>query len=417
MNYRPRIADDELRDRLGAAGAVVIEGARACGKTETARQIAASEALLDVDETARAAATIDPALLLEGPTPRLIDEWQLEPAIWNHVRRAVDDRREPGQFILTGSATPANDATRHSGAGRFSRLRMRPMSLFETGSSTGAISLGGLLAGEPAQTPNPGLTLDGVAEEIARGGWPGLRHLPLPDAIQRVRDYLEEIRRADIAEVEGVRRDPDRVGRLLRSLARNVATHAAAATLARDTGGPDKPLTEHTVAAYLRALERVFVVEDQPAWTPHLRSRYALRRAPKRHFVDPSLAVAALQADDTYLMRDLNLLGLLFESLVVRDLRVYAQIARARVLQYRDGSGLEVDAIVEGPGGSWAAFEMKLGGEKLVGEAAEALKKFARQIDTSRCGEPRALGVIVATGYGYKRPDGIQLIPIGALGP
>lgn len=414
--YRPRVVDAELTERLKTAGAVVVEGPKACGKTETTRQVAASEVLLDVDQNARAAVGIDPALVLDGPPPRLIDEWQVEPRIWNHVRRAVDDRNRPGQFILAGSAVPADDATRHTGAGRFSRLRLRPMSLLESGASSGTISLAALLTGDQARSADPGLTVDRLTEEITRGGWPGFRDLPLAQALQRVRDYLEEIRRTDISAVDGTRRDPERVGRLLRSLARNVATHAAITTLARDTGGADGALNEHTVADYLAALERLFIVEDQPAWEPHLRSRYVLRRTPKRHFVDPSLAVAALEARPDALLRDLNLLGLLFESMVVRDLRVYAQSIGGQLKQYRDNSGLEVDAIVETDVG-WAAFEIKLGGERWIDEGAASLTRFAKQVDTDRCGEPAALAVVVGTGYGYVRDDGVQVVPIGALGP
>jgi uncharacterized protein len=414
--YQPRIVDSELATRLTASGGVAIEGPKACGKTATARRIAASEVLLDTDIDARRAAAVDPALVLDGATPRLLDEWQLEPAIWNHVRRAIDDRRKPGQFILAGSAVPSDDITRHTGAGRITRLRMRPMTLFETHASSGEVSLAQLLAGEPARSADAGLTVVDLAREIAIGGWPGFRRLPVDQAVYAVRDYLEEIRHVDVSRVEGTRRDPTKVGQFLRSLARNVGTHAAATTLARDTGGADGPLKDDTARAYFDALERLMIVEDQPAWAPHLRSRYALRRAPKRHFVDPSLAVAALRATPERLLGDMKLLGFLFESLVVRDLRVYAQAADARVLQYRDSHGLEVDAIVEVADGRWAAFEIKLGPGQ-VDSAAANLQRFSRQIDTDRCGRPAALGVIVGTGYGYLREDGIAVIPIGALGP
>jgi hypothetical protein len=414
--YRPRIIDAELVARLSATGAVVIEGPKACGKTATARQVAASEVLLDVDANARQAIAVDPALVLDGETPRLIDEWQLEPEIWNHIRRAIDDRGQPGQFILTGSAVPADDITRHTGAGRITRLRMRPMTLFETSRSNGNISLAQLLAGEPARSADPGLTVADLAEEIAIGGWPGFRDLTLDQSLRAVRDYLDEIRRVDVRRVDGTRRDPSKVGQLLRSLARNVATYAAATTLANDTGGADGPLKDDTVRAYLDALERLMIVEDQPAWAPHLRSKYVLRSAAKRHFVDPSLAVAALRATPDRLLRDLNLFGFLFESLVIRDLRVYAQASDAHVLQYRDSNNLEVDAIVETADGGWAAFEIKLGPGQ-VDEGAASLSKFAKQIDTDKCGKAAALGVIVGTGYGYVRDDGIAVIPIGALRP
>jgi predicted AAA+ superfamily ATPase len=365
---------------------------------------------------ARQAVAVDPALVLDGPTPRLIDEWQIEPAIWNHVRRAVDDRSAPGQFILTGSAVPPDDVTRHTGAGRIARLRMRPMSLFEAGRSTGRISMTEMLAGRLSPGTDSGLTVADLAEEVARGGWPGLRGRSVSDGLLAVRDYLDEIIRVDVGRVEASRRDPSRVARLLASLARNVATHAAATTLAKDTGGADGPLKDDTVREYLDVLERLMVVEDQPAWAPHLRSKYRLRTAPKRHFVDPSLAVAALRATPDRLLKELSLLGFLFESLVVRDLRVYAQVADARVLQYRDSDGLEVDAIVEASDGRWMAFEVKLG-QGQIDDAAASLSQFAARIDTERCGSPTLMGVIVATGYGYRREDGIAVIPVGALGP
>ena len=407
--YRPRIADQELRRRLGAAGAVVIEGPKACGKTATARQAAASEVLLDVDANARRAAAIDPALVLAGTAPRLIDEWQIAPAIWNHVRRAVDDRARPGQFILTGSAAPADDVTRHTGAGRLTRLRLRPMSLFETGRSSGAVSLLGLLAGRAPRSAEADLPIRDLAEQVCVGGWPGNLHRSTGQALQANRAYLDEIRRVDVGRVDGTRRDPAKVGDFLRSFARNVGTYAAAATMAAD-------LNDHTADAYLTALERLMIVEDQPAWTPHLRSRSRLRGAAKRHFVDPSLAVAALRADPDRLLRDLAWLGFLFESLVIRDLRVYAGSGDAEVLQYRDNTGLEVDAVVQAAGGAWAAFEVKLGAG-MIDAAAAALLRFAARVDTARSGAPAALAVIVPAGYGYVRPDGVGVIPIGALGP
>lgn len=416
LTYSPRVVDQELRDRLESSGAVLIEGPKACGKTETARQAAASEVRLDVDERALAAAALDPGLILAGDTPRLIDEWQVEPRVWNHVRRAVDDRRKPGQFILAGSAVPADDATRHSGAGRFSRLRMRPMSLYESGLSDGSISLRDLMDGGNARSSNS-VGLAEIAEAAVRGGWPALQKMPVDTAMKGVADYLGEVSRTDINRIDGVHRDPARVHRLLRSLARNVATHVTTTTLAADSAdGGDEPLKRQTVSEYLSALERLFVIEDQLPWEPHLRSRSILRKSPKRHFVDPSLAAAALRADPAALLRDLNLFGFLFESLVVRDLRVYAQPLRGEVRQFRDNKGLEIDAIIDSDAG-WAAFEVKLGAPEAIEEAAANLLKFAGEVDTNRCGEPSALGVIVAGGYGYVREDGVQVIPITALGP
>ncbi len=412
MLYQPRIVDSELADRLAAQGAVLIEGPKACGKTETARQLAESEVLLDVDANARHAASVDPSLILAGQMPRLIDEWQLEPEVWNHVRRWVDDKQ--GRFILTGSAVPADDATRHTGAARISRLRMRPMSLYEAGSSTGAVSLAGLVDGQATQAAEPGLSLHDLVEEVCMGGWPGFRHLGPSQARRAVRDYLEEVRRVDINSVDGITRDPERVRRLFQSLARNVATRAPATTLAADAAGPGSTMSDDTVRSYLAALARLMITEDQPSWTPHLRSKVNLRTTPARHFVDPSLAVAALGATPEQLLRDLNLFGLLFESMVVRDLRVYAQAFDARVKQYRDNKGVEVDAVVETDDGRWAAFEIKLGHGR-VEEAVASLARFVKRVDTTSCGEPSALGVIIGSGYGYVRDDGIHVIPIGAL--
>ena len=415
MTYQSRIADTELDQRLSSAGGVVIEGPRACGKTATARQKAASEVLLDTDEEARRTIAIDATLVLDGETPRLIDEWQVEPSIWNHIRRAVDNRARSGQFILTGSAIPADDITRHTGAGRLTRLRMRPMSLFETGHASGMISVAGLLDGASPRSPGTELSVRSVAELVSVGGWPGHLGRSLKQAQRANRDYLAEICRSDIERVDGIRRDPDKVRRFLQSLARNVATQVAVSTMAKDTGGADGALRENTAHEYLAALERLMIVEDQPAWTTHLRSKSSLRVRPKRHFVDPSLAVAALRATPERLLKDINLLGLLFESMVIRDLRIYAQAAEAEVLQYRDNTGLEVDAIIQAADGRWAAFEIKLGAAR-VDEGVANLLKFVERVDLDRCGKPSALGVIVSAGYGYVK-DGIGVIPIGALGP
>jgi len=416
-SYQKRVVDGELTRRLAANGAVLIEGPKACGKTETARHQSASEVLLDIDLAAREAAAIDPGLVLDGPVPRLIDEWQTVAPLWNRVRREVDARKQSGQFILTGSATPADDLTRHTGAGRFGRVRMRPMSLFEAGTSTGTVSLADALKGAPTATADPGVTVRDLVEEVARGGWPGLRALAVADAAQAARDYLEQISRTDISTVDGVRRDPTRVLSVLRSLARHTATQATLRSLAQDSEAPARAgvASYETVSSYLVALERLMIVENVPAWNTHLRSSHQLRTSPTRHFVDPSLAVAALRATPDTLFADLNFFGLLFESLVVRDLRVYAQALDGAVYHYRDQTGLEVDAIVD-TGERWGAFEVKLGTHR-VDEAAAHLATFAARIDTTRRGPAAILAVIVGTGYGYVRPDGIHVIPIGALGP
>jgi predicted AAA+ superfamily ATPase len=416
MAYQSRVVDAELALRLASTGAVVIEGPKACGKTATARQVAASEVLLDVDGNARRAIAVDPSLVLDGEVPRLIDEWQVEPAIWNHIRRAVDDRGQPGQFILTGSAVPADDITRHTGAGRLTRLRMRPMSLFETGHGTGVVSVKALLDGTLPRSPEPDLTITDIADLVAAGGWPGHLHRTVGQSLQAVRDYLDEIRRVDVGRVDQTRRDPEKVGRLLRSLARNTATYVSARTLAADAGGPEGAMDPHTVGGYLEALDRLMIIEDQPAWAPHLRSKSILRGAAKRHFIDPSLAVAALGGTPRRLLTELNLFGFLFESLVIRDLRVYAQAAGARVLQYRDNTGLEIDAIVEASDSRWIGIEIKLGAGQ-VDAGASNLLRFAERVDMTKCGQPSALAVVVGTGFGYVRDDGVGVIPIGALGP
>lgn len=415
--YVPRTVDLEMQQLLEATGCVVIEGVRGCGKTTTAREFAASEVLLDVDEDARYLAEADPPEVLKGPPPRLIDEWQLVPGVWNHVRRAVDDRRAPGQFILTGSAIPADDATRHTGMRRMVRLRLRPMSLHEAGRSSGAISLKRMLAGEPPKTGEHATPIGEVAELISRGGWPESLDWPLARALRANRGQVEELARVDIREVDGVRRDPQRVRLLLRSLARNVGTAVATSKLAADVGGRDNGgIKPHTAADYLNALARTMIIEDQPAWATHLRSRAILRKRPVRHFVDPSLAVAALGADPDRLLKDFRLLGLLFESMVVRDLRVYAQALDAEVFHYRENGRLEVDAVVQARDGRWAAFEVKLG-PRMVEEGARNLLRLAERVDQQMVGPPQALGVIVASGYGYSRPDGVGVVPIGALGP
>jgi len=415
MHYLPRIVDKELATKLASTGAVVIEGPKACGKTETARQIAASKVFLDIDANARQAVAIDPKLVLDGEVPRLIDEWQIEPAIWNHIRRIVDERGLPGQFILTGSAVPADDITRHTGAGRLTRLRLRPMTLFETGHANGAASIGGILSGTFQNCGDPGLDVADIAQCVATGGWPAHQRLTTEQSIRAVRDYLEEIVRADITRVDQRRRDPDKVMRVVRSLARNIATPVALRVVAVDAGGADGALQDETVRGYFDALTQLMIIEDQPPWAPHLRSKSILRSASKRHFVDPSLAVAALRSTPERLLKDLNLFGLLFESMVIRDLRVYAQASDAKVLHYRDNTGLEVDAIVETADGRWAAYEIKLGTGH-IDAAAASLLKFAERVDSSKCGTPALLGVIVGTGYGYMRKDGVAVIPVGGLG-
>jgi len=414
--YERRVVDAELRQRLSATGAVVIEGPKACGKTQTALQVAGSSVLLDTNVSARRALAVQPSLVLDGKAPRLLDEWQVEPQLWNLVRREVDSRQLAGQFILTGSAVPADDAQRHTGAGRFSFLRMRPMTLFETGHSTGAMSLTELMAGNVSSSGDTGLTIAEIAKRITIGGWPAQQSKSVRDAARAARDYLEQVQQVDVGRVAGGKRDPIKVGRLLSSLARNTATEAATTVLATDAGGSVGPLARNTVSDYLDVLERLMVVENQPAWSPHLRSRSILRLKPKRHFVDPSLAVAALAAGPDRLLADLELMGFLFESLVIRDLRVFAQPLDGQVFHYRNNNGVEVDAIVQLTDGRWGAFEVKLG-QGMIDAAADNLLRFEKLVDVHKSGPPTVLAVICGTGFAYRRKDGVVVIPIGALGP
>lgn len=417
MSYVPRIVDDELASLLDSTGAVLVEGPKACGKTATAMQAAASEVLLDVDDNARRMAEVDATVVLAGTPPRLIDEWQLAPTIWNHVRRAVDQRGLAGQFILTSSAVPADDASRHTGAGRFSRLRMRPLSLFETGRSSGQVSLARLLQGEPQRAERREMPIESLAGLVCTGGWPGDLGKSVDAVLRANRGYVADICRADVSRVSGSVRDPLKVERLFRSLARNVATPVSMSKLAADVGGADgQGLKSDTASEYVDALRRLMVVEEQPAWAPHLRSRTPLRSTPIRHFVDPSLAVAALRANAARLLGDLAYFGFLFESLVVRDLRIYAQAADARVFHYREKDGLEVDAVVETADGRWAAFEVKLG-ERWVPEAANNLRRLAKRVAGSDHGEPATLAVIVPGGYGFAGDGEVGVVPISTLGP
>ena len=411
--YLPRIADAEVDDRLKRIGAILIEGAKGCGKTATAGRHCASLVRLDLDDAARVTAEIAPSNVLDGPAPRLIDEWQLAPRLWNAVRRAVDDRQQPGQFILTGSATPADDDTRHTGAGRISRLRMRTLSLAESGLSSGSVSLAGLMTGELDPVTSP-LTLDDVIEEACHGGWPADRTLPWSAAQANVADYCAEIADVDIRTVDGVRRDSGRVRLLMQSLARHTATRARLATLADDT---NSQLSQDTASSYLGALQRLMIVEPLPSWSPVLRSKARIRVAPKHHFVDPAMAVSLLNAGPDELRRDLKTFGFVFESLALRDLRVYAQPLRATVHHYLDSTGLEVDTIIDGGYDRWGAAEIKLGGgAAVIDRAAANLASFAAKVDVQSAGQPRFLAVITADGYAYRRPDGVFVVPLGVLG-
>ena len=409
-SYVSRLADGELTQALNRAGAVLIEGPRACGKTETAKQHSASVVHLDRDPSSAQLAQINPSLVLSGETPRLLDEWQLAPELWNAVRGEVDSRQAKGQFILTGSTAPQAEGSRHSGAGRIARVRMRTMSLYELGRSSGAVSLQQLLQGELVEATFESLDYIELTEILVRGGWPAFREDSPNDASANLADYLETITNVDLEAVDGVRRDPIRLRRLINALARSTAIEVTISTLARD----ETSLSRDAVREYLAALERVFILENQPAWSTHLRSSATLRNEPKRHFADPSLAAAALNAGPQRLQREPGFTGQLFESLVVHDLRVFSAALRGIVSHARDSVGREIDAIVQIPDGAWAGFEVKLASTPVVvDQAAAGLLNFAEQVTEP----PASLNVVVPEGASYRRPDGVNVIAFAALGP
>lgn len=414
--YRVRVAGAEVEAALQRRGAVLIQGARGTGKTWTSRNHACSEVRLD-DPDMLALAETDPDYLLSRPPPLLIDEWQHAPALWDRIRRACDDRPGTGHFILTGSARPTDSITRHTGTGRITRLRMRPMTLFETGVSTGEVSLREVLAGNTRPAAESRATLLDVANAVCRGGWPAGLDLPQAAAVAAVRDYIQEAVRTDIEDAVGVRHDPDALESLLRLISHNLASPISAAKLGRDMNPASPPATQ-TLASYLDALHRIFVLEDLPAWSPELRSKATVRKAPKRHLVDPSLAAALVGASPDGLMADFSMFGSLFESLAVRDLRVYAQPLGFDTFHYHDSDELEADIVMQGLDGTWAAFEVKLNsGPRQIEEAATALKRLQNKAHKRRANQLALMAVITATKTAYMRPDGVAVIPLTTLGP
>lgn len=423
-SYRRRIMDGLLKRKLQAKGAVLIEGPKWCGKTTTAEEIAASKVLLarpDVKESFKNLLDIDIDVALSGDAPMLIDEWQTVPKLWDAVRYTVDSRRKMGQFVLTGSAVPDADAEKqreHSGTGRFAWLTMRPMTLYESGESNGSVSLGNLFAAPAKILAKNSLNLQNIAFLICRGGWPMAVDLPDDAALEQAFDYYDAVTKEDITRVDGVKRASERVQRLMRAYARHQGAQVSIATLKEDLRNNDTAtLDEDSISSYLNALRKIFVVEDMPAWNPNIRSKTAIRTADTRYFVDPSIATAALGLGPSDLMNDLNTLGFFFETLCVRDLRVFADALNGKVYHYRDKSGLECDAVVHLRNGLYGLIEIKLGGEALINEGVKTLNALAAQIDTSRMNVPSFKMILTATGdYAYRRPeDGIYVVPIGTL--
>jgi predicted AAA+ superfamily ATPase len=418
INYKSRICDAELQLALESAGAVLIEGPKWCGKTSTAAHVAKSIVYLQDPDQSRsylAMADTKPSLLLNGSTPRLIDEWQVAPVLWDAVRFRVDQERARGQFILTGSAVPPEDVTAHSGTGRISRLRMRPMSLYESGESNGKISLHALFEGvQEDQGAESDVTIEQIAFLLCRGGWPASIDLSERLALRMAVDYVEAIINQDISRVDGIEKNPDRVRLLLRSLARNISTAASYQTIKHDIEATDIGLSDKTIGSYMNSLRRIFVVEDLPAWSPSLRSKTAIRTTEKRHFTDPSIATAVMRLNPEGVLTDFEYFGFLFESLCTRDIRIYAQSIDGDVFHYRDKSGLEADLVVRLRDGRWAAMEVKLG-NKQIEEAAQNLLKLKARIDEKKMGDASFLMIISGGTHAYCRKDGIWVVPIGCL--
>lgn len=417
IGYLSRLCDAELAEALQSTGAVLIEGAKWCGKTSSASNVAGSILYMQEPDSAaanKALADTKPSLLLKGEAPRLIDEWQVAPVLWDAVRFEVDRRQASGQFILTGSAVPNDNTTAHTGTGRISRIIMRPMSLFESLESNGTVSLRSLFEGELNIESISNLTIEQIAFAICRGGWPASIGKKEKIALRLARDYVEAVINYDVSRVDEVEKNPERVRLLLRSLARNIGTLATFQTIKSDMEANDATISEKTISTYINALRRIFVVEDLPAWLPSLRSRTAIRTSAKRHFVDPSIAIAVMRTTPEGILTDFEYFGFLFEALCTRDIRIYAQANDGDVFHYRDKSGLESDLIIRLRNGRWAAIEVKLG-NKQIEEAAQNLLKLKARIDEDQMGEVAFLMVITGGQYAYRRQDGVLVVPIGCL--
>lgn len=416
MNYVERLIESELKTKISASGAVLIKGPKSCGKTETAKRYAKSILKMDQDPQVSVMMATNPQLLLEGETPRLIDEWQEQPEIWNYIRHEVDKRKTKGEFILTGSSNPPENIRLHSGAGRFTVVQMDTMTWHELGFSSGTVKLSDLLLGSSIDYYEPAVSLDFIIERICIGGWPTLINEDLNNALNLNRGYVDLLCEVDMSQVSGVKRNPHKVRSLLRSLSRNIATLVDNKTLEKDVKlNENNELSRNTLSDYLDSLSKLMILYEQPAFNPHIRSSASLRKSPKRHLCDPSLAVAILGLEKAALIKDIRFTGFLFESLAIHELNVYAKSNDATVYHYSDSYGYEVDAIVQKRNGDYAAFEIKLGAG-YIDEAAKNLKRFAENIDTGKMESPKSLNIITGTGMSYRRPDGINVISLASLG-
>lgn len=421
MEYKHRIADGILEKKLRSKGAVLIEGPKWCGKTTTAEQQARSILYMDNPasfESNLQMAEIDPGILLEGDTPRLVDEWQLAPKLWDTMRFEVDHRHQVGQFILTGSAVPSDEESmKHSGTGRFSWLTMRPMSLYESGESNGKVSLSHLFESRENIVATNSLRIDDIAFLICRGGWPFACSLQGDAALAQAFDYVDAVIKKDVSRVDGTNRNITTTRLLMRSYARNQGSQATIGTIVADMMTNDEnEIGIKTAGSYLDALRKIFVIEDSEAWNPNLRSKTAIRTAKTRYFIDPSIGTAVLGLGPKDLINDLNTMGLFFETLCVRDLRIFADALDGQVFHYRDKSGLECDAVIHLRNGRYGLVEIKLGGDRLINEGASNLLALVDKINTDKMKEPSFLMVLTGTGdFAYRRKDGVYVVPIGCL--
>lgn len=420
--YKKRIADVVIEKKLKAKGAVLVEGPKWCGKTTTSEQMAKSVLYMSEPDKLKQnlmLVDISPSTLLKGETPRLIDEWQIAPKLWDAVRFEVDHRGEEGQFILTGSAVPGDTAQiQHTGTGRFAWVLMRPMSLLESGESSGEVKLSELFRGKLEIAAINEMSLERIAFLVCRGGWPRATFQEDEIALEQAMDYYDAIIKSDISRADGIKRDAERVKRLMRSYARNQGAQVSVAAIKADMIANDtEGLDEDTVFSYINALKKIFVIEDMPAWNPNLRSKTAIRTSDTRYYIDPSIGAAALGLGPDDLIQDLETFGLLFETMCIRDLRVYADVMHGEIYHYRDKNGLECDAVIHLRNGAYGLVEIKLGGDQAIEHGAQTLKDLSSKIDTTKMKAPAFLMVLVGVGgYAYQRPDGVLVVPIGCLG-